>query len=319
MMRTISTIALAATGALLLSACTEGKVSLSNTLVSCENNKVNLPGGGYVWTWVDNAKKASITPLTGYTAAESFTPEPSDLVFPDGSKGNKSCHVTGIAPAKPLYSDLTSDLPMTDPCGETPVYPTTGIGFSLQDKNAPYNVCTKAGITFWAKAGAATTTTIKVTFPTAETDVPNTTPTNPIQPPAGQEDKFTKSCKCGTELDLVADPTALKTCFSNVYEDVPITTTWAQYTVYFGNTLTPGFMGTVPFNGTQALKVQFEAIVPETGLPDNAFDYWIDEVAFIDNVDASGAAVDWCTAGTGAPKSPTVVDTSTATGTAIAP
>ncbi len=325
MIRSISTIALAATGALLLSACGSDKtVSLSNKLVSCENNAVNLPGGGYVWTWVDNANKASITPITGYTASESFTPEPSDLVI-DGKPAGKACHVSGSVPAKPRYDDTTSDT-TTDPCGEKPVYPTTGMGFSFQDKNAVYDVCTKAGITFWAKAGDATTTTIRVSFPTSATDVPNTTPTNPkaAELPAGQEDKFTKECLCGTEAEAQGLSKNDKTCFSNVYEDITVTTTWQPFTVYFGDTVSPGFMGVVPFDGTKGLKVQFEAFAPETGDP-VPFNFWIDEVSFIDNptLDATGKPANWCLAGTGAPKASgaagTGTSTSTATGTAIAP
>jgi hypothetical protein len=204
-----------------------------------------------------------------------------------------------------------------------PAYPTAGLGFSWQDKNAPFDLTKYSaggqtgviGIKFWAAAADATHP-FAVQFPDQETDVAV----------VKEGDKFTTECTCkqtgctpptsSTIIGTVTpSTTSLNTCFAFYRMNfLPTDTNWHEYTVLFkdlapGDEITaPSAPGpttfaypwadtSVPFDLTQALKVQFGMYQPAAGATPVENDFCVTDVDLVMSNSTCPSGVDNCGGG----------------------
>jgi endoglucanase len=120
-----------------------------------------------------------------------------------------------------------------------------GMGFNFVDPKGKYDASAYKGISFWAKVGQGSVTSIRLKVPDVSTD------------PDG------KVC---TE------------CFNDFGSDIELTTTWTQYTFPW-NSLSQlqGWGNPHPgaIDPKQVYGVQFQV-----NSPGQSFDVWVDEVAF---------------------------------------
>jgi hypothetical protein len=112
-----------------------------------------------------------------------------------------------------------------------------------------YDASTYQGLSFWAKVGASSTTTVRVRFISADTD------------PRGGK------CKTTGPTDQL--------CFNHYYLDVPVTTSWKLYTIRFADFVQPNNGAIFPtINLSQMYGLEFYFL---TGAN---FEVWIDDLAF---------------------------------------
>jgi hypothetical protein len=124
------------------------------------------------------------------------------------------------------------------------------IGFDLNQiagMTMPYNASMYTGIVFWAKTTAGSQS-LHVQFP-----IPGTVA-------SGSGSGGTCSSMCG----------------DNYEKKVPLTSTWAPYTVPFASLHQQSFGTAVPFTANAILTIQFQVTVDTT----TAFNFWIGAVGF---------------------------------------
>ncbi|XXX82530.1 hypothetical protein WMF30_27630 [Sorangium sp. So ce134] len=120
-----------------------------------------------------------------------------------------------------------------------------GIGFRLS--SADYDATAYRGITFWARAEGASSTELSVTFVDQQTD------------PGGGI--------CGDDEGQVP-------CFDHFHTSVPLASDWTHFKVPFACLVQTGYGIFEAFAQDRIRIVQFSFG------PGQAFDYWIDDVAF---------------------------------------
>lgn len=275
MTRKLSCILFSSASILLgLSACSSEDKELPSTtaLSACDGNQVGT--GGYIWTYTDAANNtyATVDPFTTWDEAAgtgnpfTVTPDPEEA-------SNNVCRITGNKPDGQQADEL-------DTCGDKPLYPVAGVGFSFKDKNETFSVCDKLGIRFRARGqvvGESGTPDavlrVRVAFPTIETDI--------WQPgDKWAASKEGQTCTC----DHNKPEGTSKTCFGFYGKDIEVAPAWQWYSITWGELGTPSWAGETPFNPTNILKAQFG--IESTG----QYQLDVDDIQFITT--AGDAA--WC-------------------------
>jgi len=181
---------------------------------------------GYWYTYNDGTAGGAQTPL----AATSFLPSAIQGGRPLGDSG------VSVHAARTFGNGFTTW--------------GAGMAFDLSSPGGgtklPYDASAYGGITFWARAGAATQTSLRVNIPEVATD------------PVGHS--------CAPK------------CNDHFGKTLTLTTAWAQYTLAFaGGDLSQSGWGTVAtFDKSTLIGVQFQVAAGST------FDIWIDDIAFLE-------------------------------------
>ena len=285
MTRKLTCILLTSAGALLtLSACsgTDKPLETNQLISSCDNNTVTT--GGYIWTFLDagEGEYGTVSPQSvwdeesqsGTPYATAASPDPEDAT-------NQACAITGTRSAAAV-----PDVP--DTCGDIPLYPVSGLGFSFLDKNALFSICNQLGIRFRAKGTVTTggitpaTMSVMVNFPTAETDKWQV---------GDKWDQALETCTCQGDLpapDPAVPEPPRKTCFGFWGKTISVTPEWQYFTVLWGELSQPtAWAGIVPFIPEHVLKTQFDM---PTG---DSYTFEVDDIQFVLPDDKS---YNWCAA-----------------------
>lgn len=299
MTRTVSYIALVSSCAFLslaLSGCGGGdaEIKKSNTLMKCNDNKVGT--GGYVWTFVDIGGLSTVSPASSWDETTKSGVDYAPAASPFGD-GESVCQITGSV------GGSAADTP--DPCGDTPLYATGGIGMSFINKNEPFNVCGYAGVRFKAYGyvtGTNAPLAVRFAIPTVQTDLSesgdlwvselqNAEVTGGALTASQQEDQ--RMCWCGVDTEKPDK----KTCFGfwgvTLNEDAAVDPTarfpapnasgMTEYVVYWSDLVQPDWSGPVVFDPYRLLKLQWE-------IPANTPGY----VFGVDDVELIPFPGDWC-------------------------
>lgn len=262
---------------LALSACSTDDKPLPavKSLSACDAHQ--MATGGYMWTFTDAGRNTygTVEPFSTWDEAtqsgDNFT---VTAMADQGDPTNNVCMITGTKPAGERADEL-------DSCGDKPLYPVAGIGFSFLDKNVRFNICDKIGVRFRAKGTlvgtdgtAAAALRVRVAFPTTANDLWQLGD----KWASGPEEQ---RCKCQHELEE-----GTKTCFGFYGKDIDVTGDWEWFTVLWGELSTPSWAGATPFEVDQVLKMQLS--VEGTG------DYTlaIDDIQFV--LTADDGHLNWC-------------------------
>jgi hypothetical protein len=318
MMKTICCLGSAALGVALLSACgSTNTVALDRSKLSTGDGN-SVATGGYIWTYTDHNKTpkdapvaddpttwdyhATIEPLTDTNTPFKITAEGGDHGNVLKIKGQVPVEIpwTLVAPQDPVSVDKF--WPTLYPDAMVPAYPAAGIGFGFQDKNAVYDATEKGkyvGIAFDMKVDARSEV-VWVSFPTADTDVPDEPDAFPLECTyyTDENDPQNGGSSCFTNYRKGIFPSDSATGKApDSYNTMADVGTWKRYCVLFtevgvpnwANDKTKLMMADLPFDPTRILKTQWDMYQPKGGDPAK-FDVSIDNVNLITETQAGDEA-----------------------------
>jgi hypothetical protein len=127
-------------------------------------------------------------------------------------------------PASPLYAA------QIDGSMDSSSSPYAGMGFTFTNPEGPYNAAAYGytGISFWAKVGAGTASSVRFMVSQSQTTPPS------------------NGGSCAT------------TCYDNYGENLIFTNTWTQYSVNFNQMTQAGWGIPVTFDPTSLMTVQWQ-------------------------------------------------------------
>ncbi len=306
-----------------LSACgTTTAVPLDKSILSTGDSNA-ITTGGYWWTYTDhNAPKIAANQpyhaeISQITSADTGLKPTVDTDPKYGSVIQVNGHVPPALPwadvsASPQAAyTIDPHWASVYPDATVPDYPSAGVGFGYQHLNVPYDATQGGkyiGIVFDMKATVDNIPTVWVTMPIVGTDLPD--------PSVGITDKFPKPGDPGgcTYYTLTNTPAGGgMSCFTSYrkgikaaaqgggpYNTLAAVNTWEHYCVLFSEVEIPNWanaksrtMVPVPFDPTQALKVQWDFFQPaeasRSGV-DTAYGIAIDNVKLITAEEAGKAS-----------------------------
>jgi endoglucanase len=170
--------------------------------------------GGYIYTYADELG-TSIEP-----AADAFQPG-----WPGAHKSRSAIHIKGKLAQGEAYA---------------------GFGFALSEPTGPYDASKYKGVSFLAKAGEGSTTSVRFKIPDGNTD-----------PGAG----------------------VCTECFNDFGIDFAVTTEWTRYTVLFSDLKQEDGWGAPNPPGLDTKGIR--GMQWQTSAAGKDYDLWVDDVSFV--------------------------------------